>query len=84
VHPLDGIEARNLDRAYPRGPDGTLTRRIAYAIVRLRTTECVDVAFDLHESGPESPLAWTMVAHPKNIDLGGPGAGRVASSEVWR
>ncbi len=67
--PLDGIEARNLDRAHPGRSDGTLTQQIAFAIVRLLETERVDLAFDLHESGPDSPLAWIMVAHPKNLDL---------------
>ena len=66
---LDGMEARNLDRAYPGKPDGNLTQRIAYAIMLLLQKEAVDVAFDLHESGPDSRLAWMVVAHPKNIDI---------------
>ncbi|MFH1176323.1 MAG: succinylglutamate desuccinylase/aspartoacylase family protein [Acidobacteriota bacterium] len=71
-HALDrlaGHEARNLDRAYPGRPNGTLTERIAWAIVRLLKTESVDVAFDLHEAGPGSRLAWMIVAHPRSIDL---------------
>jgi len=32
--------------------------------------ENVDIAFDLHEAGPESRLANMIVANPKNIDLG--------------
>ncbi len=67
---LDGNEARNLDRAYPGDEAGTLTERIAAAMVRLITVEDAALAFDLHEAGPESRLAWMIVANPKNVDLG--------------
>lgn len=66
---LDGIEARNLDRAYPGRADGNLTERMAYAILQLLKKEAVDVAFDLHESGPDSRLAWMVVANPKSVDI---------------
>jgi hypothetical protein len=66
---LDGEEVRNLDRAYPGDASGPLTQRIAAAIVRLLTREQADLAFDLHEAGPESRLAWMIVANPKNVDL---------------
>jgi len=66
---LEGSEARNLDRAYPGRPDGNLTERIAYGILQVLKSEAVDVAFDLHESGPESRLAWMVVANPKNVDV---------------
>lgn len=67
---LDGNEARNLDRAYPGRADGNLTQRIAYGILSLIKQEGADVAFDLHESGPESRLAWMIVANPKNLENG--------------
>jgi predicted deacylase len=67
---LDGVEARNLDRAHPGRADGTLTEQMAYAIVQLLKTEAVDIALDLHEAGPESRLAWMIVANPKNIEAG--------------
>lgn len=66
--PLDGAEARNLDRAYPGRPDGTLTEKLAWSVVTLLKKEQVDVAFDLHEAGPESRLANMIVANPKNLD----------------
>jgi predicted deacylase len=66
---LDGSEARNLDRSYPGKADGNLTERMAYAILQLVKKEEVDVAFDLHESGPDSRLAWMVVANPKNVDI---------------
>jgi hypothetical protein len=65
---LDGTEARNLDRAYPGRPDGTLTERIAAAVMQLLKAERVDIAFDFHEAGPESRLAWMIVANPKNSE----------------
>jgi len=65
---LDGFESRNLDRAYPGKADGTLTERIAFGVMELIRREGADIAFDLHESGPEARLAWTVVAHPKNLD----------------
>jgi predicted deacylase len=67
---LDGVEARNLDRAYPGRPDGNLTERIAAAVMQVLRTEKVDVVFDLHESPPGSRLAWMMVAHPRSVELG--------------
>jgi hypothetical protein len=66
---LPGQEARNLDRAYPGRSDGNLTERIAWAILQVLKTESVKVAFDLHESPPDSRLAWMIVAHPKSLDL---------------
>jgi len=65
---LPGTEARNLNRAYPGFADGTLTQRIAWGIMRLLLIEHADVAFDFHEAGPESRLAWMVVAHPKNLE----------------
>jgi predicted deacylase len=75
VHPasteaIDGNEVRNLDRAYPGDADGPLTQRIAAAITKLVRDERADLVFDLHEAGPESRLAWMIVANPKNLDLG--------------
>jgi hypothetical protein len=64
---LPGAESRNLNRAYPGVADGTLTQRIAYGIMRLLAAEQALLAFDFHEAGPESRLAWMVVANPKNL-----------------
>jgi hypothetical protein len=64
-----GSEARNLDRAYPGQADGTLTQKLAFAIMTLLLREKVDYAFDFHEAGPSSNLVWTVVANPKNLDV---------------
>lgn len=66
---LRGVEARNLDRAYPGDSRGPLTSRVAAAIVELLRREDVDVAFDLHEAPPGSRLAWMVVAHPRGLEL---------------
>jgi predicted deacylase len=66
---LSGIETRNLNRAYPGRPDGTLTERIAFAITSLIRQEKVDLAIDLHEAAPEYPVVNTIVAHERAMDL---------------
>ena len=65
---LAGIEARNLNRCYPGDVSGSLTSRAAAAITAIIGAERVRAAFDLHEAGPSSGLAWDIVAHPKNIE----------------
>ena len=67
---LDGNEVRNLDRAYPGDERGPLTQRIAAAVMNLLKLERAELGLDLHEAGPESRLAWMIVANPKNIELG--------------
>lgn len=66
---FEGWESRNLNRAYPGAAHGTLTEKLAYAVMELLKQEKVDVAFDLHEAGPESRLANMIVANPKNLDM---------------
>ena len=64
---LSGQEARNLNRNYPGDPSGSLSSRTAAAIFALIGKENVKAAFDFHEAGPSSGLAWDIVAHSKNI-----------------
>lgn len=65
---LAGREARNLNRNYPGDPSGSLTAKATAAIFALIGKEKVRTAFDLHEAGPTSGLAWDIIAHPKNIE----------------
>jgi predicted deacylase len=65
---LPGAEARNLNRAYPGAAGGTLTQRMAWGIMQVLNVEQASVAFDFHEAGPESRLAWMVVANPKNLE----------------
>lgn len=66
---LSGSETRNLNRAYPGRPDGTLTEQVAYGIVQLIRQEKVALAVDLHEASPEYPVINAMVAHEKAMDM---------------
>jgi predicted deacylase len=66
---LSGSETRNLNRAYPGRPNGTLTEQVAFAITSLIRAEHVDLAFDLHEASPEYPVVNTIVAHQRAMDL---------------
>lgn len=66
---LAGTEARNLNRAYPGTPKGSLTSRIAYGIVELIKEEQVDVAIDMHESSPEYPVNNAIVAHERGMEM---------------
>jgi hypothetical protein len=66
---LSGFETRNLNRAYPGRPDGTLTEKVAYSIIQLIKKEDVNIAFDLHESSPEVPIVNVIVYHEKYEDI---------------
>jgi hypothetical protein len=66
---LSGFETRNLNRAYPGRPDGTLTEQAAHAIMELLRREEVDVAIDLHEAAPEFPNVNAIVTHEKGQGL---------------
>jgi predicted deacylase len=66
---LSGLETRNLNRAYPGRPNGTLTEQIAFGIAELIRREKVDLAIDLHEAAPEYPVVNTIVAHERASDL---------------
>jgi hypothetical protein len=66
---LAGNETRNLNRAYPGRPDGTLTEQIAYAIINLINTEKIDIAIDLHEASPEYPVVNAIVSPEISQDI---------------
>ena len=65
---LSGSETRNLNRAYPGRPDGTLTEQVAYGIVQLIRQEKVVMTIDLHEASPEYPVINAIVAHERAMD----------------
>lgn len=73
VHPsgqrLSGSETRNLNRAYPGRPDGTLTEQVAYAIVQVIRMEKSGLSIDLHEASPEYPVINAIVAHERAMDI---------------
>ncbi len=66
---LAGIEARNLNRAYPGRRRGNLTERVAFAVMELIRRERIDLGIDLHESAPEYPVINALVFHENAADL---------------
>lgn len=66
---LSGSETRNINRAYPGRPDGTLTEKVAYAIAEFIRTEKIDLTFDLHEASPEYPVINATVSHEKGMNV---------------
>ncbi|MDR1351643.1 MAG: succinylglutamate desuccinylase/aspartoacylase family protein [Treponema sp.] len=68
VRALPGYEGRNINRAYPGSAeiDAGPAQKIAFAVMNILTTEGIDLAIDLHETGISSKLAWHIIANPKN------------------
>jgi len=63
------VDIRNLNRAFPGRPNGTLTEKTCFAIIELIRRERVDVAIDFHEAELQYPVISTIVAHEKGADL---------------
>jgi predicted deacylase len=63
------VDIRNLNRAWPGRPGGTLTEKTCFALSELIRRENVDIAIDLHEAELQYPVISTIVAHPKGQDL---------------
>jgi len=63
------VDIRNLNRAWPGRPDGTLTERTTYAFMELIRREAVDVFIDLHEAELQYPVISTIVAHDRGQEL---------------
>ena len=68
---LSGAETRNLNRSYPGKADGSLTEKVAHAIMQLMEKEGVDFAVDIHEASLEYPVINAVVAHPLALELAG-------------
>jgi len=81
----NGAESRNLNRTYPGNPQGTMTEKLAYAIMNLIRQEKIDFSLDMHEAdtpekyttgdgkysaGRNKRLAYTLVAHPNGLEMG--------------
>ena len=63
------VDIRNLNRAFPGRPNGTLTEKTCHAIIELIRREKVDIAVDFHEAELQYPVISTIVAHEKGADL---------------
>ncbi|WP_041083722.1 succinylglutamate desuccinylase/aspartoacylase family protein [Thermotoga profunda] len=66
---LSGSERRNLNRAYPGNPRGTMTEKIAYAIMQVIRIEKPQISIDLHEAAPEYTTVNAIVAHDRALDI---------------
>ena len=66
---LAGIEARNLNRAYPGKAAGYLTEKVAFAVMALIHKESIELGIDLHESAPEYPVINAIVFHENASEL---------------
>lgn len=62
-------DIRNLNRAYPGRPNGTLTERMGFAIMELIRNEKVDLTIDFHEASLMYPVVDTYVAHQRAEEL---------------
>ncbi|HYA48647.1 MAG TPA: succinylglutamate desuccinylase/aspartoacylase family protein [Burkholderiales bacterium] len=78
---LAWMDIRNLNRAFPGRPNGTLTERTCYAIIELIRKERIDIAIDLHEAELQYPVISTIVAHPKGADLAALASMMLSSNE---
>lgn len=63
------MDVRNLNRAFPGRPDGSLTERTTFALMEMIRREQVDVAIDLHEAELQYPVISTIVTHQKGQEL---------------
>lgn len=66
---LSGADSRNLNRCYPGRKTGSLTEKIASAIMELIKKEKIDLGLDLHEAAPEYPVINAIVFHENSADL---------------
>jgi predicted deacylase len=75
------VDIRNLNRAFPGRPNGTLTEKTGYAITELIRREKVDIAIDFHEAELQYPVISTIVAHQRGADLAAEASMFVSSVE---
>lgn len=75
------VDVRNLNRAWPGRPNGTLTERTTYALTRLIEAEKIDIVIDLHEAELQYPVISTIVAHQKGADLAAMASMMISGSE---
>ena len=63
------VDIRNLNRAFPGRPNGTLTEKTCFALTQLIRKEKIDIVVDLHEAELQYPVISTIVAHERGQDL---------------
>ncbi|MGA2533338.1 MAG: succinylglutamate desuccinylase/aspartoacylase family protein [Candidatus Aminicenantales bacterium] len=75
------MDIRNLNRAFPGRPDGTLTEKTCFAIMELIRKEKIDIEIDLHEAELQYPVISTIVAHQKGADLAAMASMMISSND---
>ena len=75
------VDVRNLNRAWPGRPDGTLTERTCYALTKLIDAEKIDIVIDHHEAELQYPVISAIVAHQKGADLAAMASMMISGSE---
>jgi hypothetical protein len=75
------VDVRNLNRAWPGRPDGTLTEKTCYALIKLIDAEKIDIVIDLHEAELQYPVISAIVAHQKGADLAAMASMMISGSE---
>jgi hypothetical protein len=63
------MDIRNVNRAWPGRPNGTITEKTTYAFMQMIRQEHVDVVIDLHEAELQYPVISTIVTHQRGQDL---------------
>jgi predicted deacylase len=75
------MDIRNLNRAWPGRPAGTLTERTCWALTRLIEREKIDIVIDLHEAELQYPVISAIVAHEKGQDIAAMASMTIGASE---
>jgi predicted deacylase len=63
------VDIRNVNRAWPGRPNGTLTEQTTFAFMEMIRREHVDLAIDLHEAELQYPVISTIVTHQRGQDM---------------
>ena len=78
------VDIRNLNRAFPGRPNGTLTEKTCFAITQLIRKENIDIVVDLHEAELQYPVISTIVAHERGQDLAAMASMMISGTEDFQ
>ncbi len=63
------MDIRNVNRNWPGRPNGLITERTTYAVMRLIEAEGVNLTIDFHEAELEYPVENTIVTHQEGNEI---------------
>ena len=77
------VDIRNLNRAWPGRPGGTLTEKTCYALMQMifDREKRIDLVIDLHAAELQYPVISAIVAHEKGQDLAAMASMLIGASE---